>query len=64
MYQPSELDAIINHARLNGHKEIMQKLITVQNEMQMHNWIETSSENVRLGWRGKCETELSLEDIL
>lgn len=62
MYQPDQLTALINQARLNGHKAILNALLSAQSEMQIANHIEAAPDYVRLGWRGKCEP-ISIDDI-
>lgn len=63
MYQPDQLTALINQARLNGHKAILQALQSAQSEMTIANLIETSSDYVKLGWRDKCNDVTSLEEL-
>lgn len=63
MYQPEKLNPLIIQAQMNGHKAILQALQRAQTEMGIANLIEASPDYVKLGWRTKCESVLSLEDL-
>jgi hypothetical protein len=55
MYQYNQLDELIAQAQSRGDKEVVINLIKARNAMVLANLIVSSSANVKLGWRGKCE---------
>lgn len=63
MYQPGQLNSIIEQARLRGDKEIVNLLTRAHFAMDLANHIHSAHRNEKAAWRSKCEVTVTFEDL-
>lgn len=63
MYQPDQFNSLAQSARLNGHRTICDLISKLQAEMNLHNYIDGTAENVALGWREKCNPAPKVDSL-